>query len=484
MELLIYAQAHQTEELRAEKIRLMQYITESVQYLERILRAKLSVGEQSAFSGCESAKSKSPNPNEASSVSSNEKIKVIKQAPIRIGQSQSQPAPTPTIISESSEDSERDSDLSHSLLTVSSISDDHEAHEQLQHIDTFHDADLTHFLHIMRGHTTPWKVFVFGSESWGTSCLASDIDVAISLHFRHSRWVKKYLLQHLSALLTANDRERVLQITTILNAKCPIIRIQHHALVAVSVDISIADCFCLKRKTLMISLIEHYEARLKLPVRKLMIFIKIWSKNRGINDSFGGYLNSFGFALLIVKFLQCTHGRDIPRNRHILSYNNAKTLRALLFEFFVFFLFDFDLETRAVAVTAESAEVCARWRTEQRGESVLEIVDPANGRNNVGAQVEHEQWLHIKSEFVRSFLILRKEELADSDEDGAKKMSAMALFRVLTAIPSYHHVLDEDQMSRSDLDSLESWDELEELQQAEQGECEDDLLYICQPFEH
>jgi len=476
MELLIYAQTYQTAELRVEKIRLIQYIRESVQYLENFLRAKLLLGELTQLE----QSTQQAQPAQAQAQANPNLKQIIKQAPIRIGQSQSISQPTSNISELVHTDSE-DSDLSHSLTLSQCQSHssaelpDHDHHELLP------DADLTHFLHIMRGHTTPWKVFIFGSESWGTSCLASDIDVAISLHFGHSRWTKKYLLQHLSALLTANDREGVLKITTILNAKCPIIRIQHHALAAVSVDISIADRFCLKRKRLMISLISHFESRLKLPVRKLMIFTKIWSKNRGINDAFGGYLNSFGFALLIVKFLQCTHGRDIPRNKHILSYNHAKALRTLLFEFFVFFLFDFDLETRAVAVTAESAAVYTqkqKHRQKQKRESVLEIVDPANGRNNVGAQVEHEQWLHIKSEFVRSFLILRKEALAEAEA----AMSAMALFRLLTAIPSYHHVLDEDEMS--DLDSLESWDELEELQQKEQGECEGDLLYICQPFEH
>jgi len=79
---------------------------------------------------------------------------------------------------------------------------------------------------------------------------------------------------------------------------------------------------------LILNMIKHYETRYHLPVRKLIVFLKKWSKVRGINNSYHGYLNSFGFTLLILKFIQSSETQGLLQHRR-----SAADLVSGFFEF-------------------------------------------------------------------------------------------------------------------------------------------------------
>merc|ERR1719384_2192663 len=192
-----------------------------------------------------------------------------------------------------------------------------------------------------KANKKPWSVSIFGSESWGTSGADSDVDLAIFLNFPNSRFDKKFVLKMLARKLSEGDEVGQLVIKQLLHAKYPIVRIQHLQEKSIKVDISIADRFCSKRNELILNMITHYETRYHLPVRKLIVFLKKWSKVRGINNSYHGYLNSFGFTLLILKFVQSMVGQRPMQYRPSVS--------DLVVGFFEFYTLRYDLSAFSVS---------------------------------------------------------------------------------------------------------------------------------------
>merc|ERR1711933_229451 len=110
------------------------------------------------------------------------------------------------------------------------------------------------------------------------------------------------------------------------------------------IDVSIADRFCLKRTKLINEILCHYEGKFGLPMKRLIVFIKHWSKVRMINNSYKCYLNSYAYTLLIIKFIQ----HLLDDNKHIIYFN--KSLSFFVFSFFEFYLFKFDISKHEVAI--------------------------------------------------------------------------------------------------------------------------------------
>merc|ERR1711902_318502 len=293
---------------------------------------------------------------------------------------------------------------------------------------------LEHMSDKMISANRKWKEFKFGSESWGTSCGDSDVDMGISLNFRNKRFDKTYILKTLSQIISENDKNGWLRVQPLLNAKYPIIRIYHIKFNYIKIDISIADRFCLKRNKLICDLINYYENKLNLPIKKLIIFIKYWSKKRGINNSYKCYLNSFGFTLLIIKFIQYL----VNKNKHIIYYN--KSLSNLVFEFFQFYVHKLDITKYAVSINDDSI-----FNKKQSNHNILEIIDPVNAENNIAQNVGYYQYDHISSEFNRSIDILTGFMM--------EKQSEISLFNVLTQIPNISNNNDIDLKSNLSSDN-------------------------------
>merc|ERR1719412_2332622 len=184
-----------------------------------------------------------------------------------------------------------------------------------------------------RDYTEPWKLIKFGSAAWGTAWRQSDFDVAIRLNFPNKISDKKFVLSQLSRVISENDQNGVLMVHSLLHAKYPIIRVHHIRLKHIKFDISIADRYCMARNQLITEYIEYFEYEYGIPMKKLIVFIKHWSKQRGINNAYRCYLNSFGFTLLILQFVQ-----TLVANKNICN----KTISFFVYEFFAFYSYDFD----------------------------------------------------------------------------------------------------------------------------------------------
>jgi len=259
-----------------------------------------------------------------------------------------------------------------------------------------------------RGTKRVWSVFKFGSESWGTSCGDSDVDMGIGLNFPNSRFDKKFVLKQLAQSISEGDKDGQLRIQTLLHAKYPIIRIQHLREDAIKMDISIADRYCRRRNDFIRNVIAHYETRYELPVRKLIIFIKKWAKIRGINNSYYGYLNSYGFTLLILKFVQSLVAQ------HALRY--TRSVADLVVQFFDFYTLRYDLSAYSVSLqnpfvkdaVPKAGRIHERRRNLGPYPTMMQVVDPVNDQNNVASAVGHTQYHRMGTEFIRAFNILKE----------------------------------------------------------------------------
>eukprot|EP01084_Bolivina_argentea_P199086 340724_1 len=139
--------------------------------------------------------------------------------------------------------------------------------------------------------TTKWTVFIFGSQSDGTSSPSSDIDIAILLNFKNTRKDKEHLLLKLSQIISKLDPNKSLLVKCILRARYPIIKmydIKSHD----HMNVSIADRFCYQRNELIKSYIAHHTSvwskilKSDECIKKLIVFVKHWSKTRGINGAY------------------------------------------------------------------------------------------------------------------------------------------------------------------------------------------------------
>jgi len=305
--------------------------------------------------------------------------------------------------------------------------------EEIKAKDYSRDNERGTFLDNMatksRGTKRVWSVFKFGSESWGTSCGDSDVDMGIGLTFPNSRFDKKFVLKQLAHSISEGDKDGQLRIQTLLHAKYPIIRIQHLKEHSIKMDISIADRYCRRRNDFIRNVIAHYEARYELPVRKLIIFIKKWSKIRGVNNSYYGYLNSYGFTLLILKFVQSLVAQKMLRR----GQGPQRSVAHLVVEFFDFYTLRYDLSAHSVSVrnpfakdaASKSALVHEPRRNIGPYPTMMEVVDPVNDDNNVASAVGHTQYHRMGTEFIRAFNILK-----DSAVGGWT--SSQSVFKLLT----------------------------------------------------
>jgi len=272
-----------------------------------------------------------------------------------------------------------------------------------------------HFLENMAqkqaGHKRTWSVFKFGSETWGTSCGDSDVDIAIGLNFRNSRFDKKFVLKSLARVISEGDKDEQLRVKPLLHATYPIIKIHHIQEKSIKLDISIADRFCKRRQDIIRDIIDFYEKRYGLPVRKLVIFIKYWSKIRGINNSYKQFLNSFGFTLLILKFIQSLEEQCLPQFK--------ASVVPLVFAFFQFYTSHYNLYAYSVSVIdPKDRDRFKSNRLKRNGifepriremwpsGPMMEVMDPANDWNNVAMNVGPHQYDRMSVEFKRACHIL------------------------------------------------------------------------------
>ena len=185
----------------------------------------------------------------------------------------------------------------------------------------------------------------------------------------------------------------------------------------------------------------------------------MWSKHRLINDGKRGYLNSFGFTLLAIKYLQ---EMDIlPVLRYDSEYETLEVVREshprrneanvgqLVRGFFEFWGTRFDPQCHLVSILCVGL-LSKEWSV-FRGhpdQRFFLLQHPVQLEHNVAKNVRLSQWQHTQSECRRSLTILRGVDSMEMTQvmDSMNPMEAVAArFRALiqdTMVLSYSdHVL-------------------------------------------
>merc|ERR1711933_510687 len=184
------------------------------------------------------------------------------------------------------------------------------------------------------------------------------------------------------------------KVTTVLHARCPIITI-HSRKNSMKMDISVADDESIEiTKDLIHDLIEKYN-ELGFPIREFLVFIKHWTKKRCINDSPHRFVNSFGYTLMAIKYIQYL---AVKRRENM-------NLSCLVYGFFSFYALKFDAKKHVIDVMDDrysKEKDFAIFRHKLHCKRPLVIVDPANSTNNVTNNVRMKQWKAISLELQRA----------------------------------------------------------------------------------
>eukprot|EP01084_Bolivina_argentea_P157234 274001_1 len=274
---------------------------------------------------------------------------------------------------------------------------------------------------IMREIHIP-SVMIFGSIAFGLDGIGSDIDIAlpagiynqaVNAHLDTSRQVK--LLREFEKrlrLYSSKSRKRGFnwKIEPILHARVPIIKLsdKKHGL---SVDIGIRSTQM--PITRLISFYCSYDER----VRLVYMFIKRWSKRRRISDAMNGFPNSFGFIMLVTKFLQILPEPVIPimdwdRNKKKMMEKhsirrfkpNTMSLVELAVSFFDYFC-HLDYDSYQISITSAGLQ----WKHVQDynlnhpDQGTVLIEDPMSKNQNVTRSLKPDNLKVLKQEFFRGY---------------------------------------------------------------------------------
>eukprot|EP01083_Nonionella_stella_P061715 160754_1 len=257
-----------------------------------------------------------------------------------------------------------------------------------------------------------WDVFVFGSKTTGTSnsSPSSDIDIGISIDFKGTSFKlsesdREGLLFRLSQIISTHDPHNSLLIKDILHARYPIIKmydIKSHE----HLNVSISDDYCYERNELIKTCIAHHTSIWSKVVQsdeciqKLIVFVKHWSKMRGINGAYAGYINSFGFVVLVIKFVQWFEPTKLKEKQWNLG--------EILYEFYVFYASKFDWDRHCVSINHKFTKYIhitilyyRIFDKKVHPHYNLHIVDPVNINQNIARCVGAPQAKQIKFEFIR-----------------------------------------------------------------------------------
>eukprot|EP00484_Ammonia_sp_Unknown_P027769 CAMPEP_0197040382 /NCGR_PEP_ID=MMETSP1384-20130603/17090_1 /TAXON_ID=29189 /ORGANISM="Ammonia sp." /LENGTH=555 /DNA_ID=CAMNT_0042471125 /DNA_START=100 /DNA_END=1767 /DNA_ORIENTATION=- len=268
-------------------------------------------------------------------------------------------------------------------------------------------------------------VMIFGSIAFGLDGIGSDMDVALpasidnpEVHAHSNSQLQAKLLKIFQQRLNLASRKckalgLKFKVERILHARVPILKLTELALTkgALSIDVGL-------RSTQMpiTKLIRYYvDYDERVPV--FYNFIKRWSKTRQISEAMWGYPNSFGFVMLVTKFLQLLEEPLIPimeydrHKKQLVTVHsidkfraNTQTLIELAAAFFDYF-FNFDFEAYQIDITTCGLQ----WKHSQdyninhADQGTMLIEDPSVKTENVTRCLKPYNLKVMKEEFFRAY---------------------------------------------------------------------------------
>lgn len=218
---------------------------------------------------------------------------------------------------------------------------------------------------IIESHIPQCKCYTFGSYSTNLCTPSSDIDVVVL-----GLPPKKKVLHMVSHLFSQyNFCKKPLIIS---KAKVPIIKLED-SLTKIHVDISFDEEGGIKNTKIIKSLLKKYKW-----ARELIIILKYFISERGLDEPFTGGLGSYALSLMVISFLQ-----NHPSNN---MENPSKTnLGQLLIEFFGLYGKSFNYFYTGISVKdGNYYNKMEKGFFDPNNPFLLSVQDPNNEDNDVG----------------------------------------------------------------------------------------------------
>eukprot|EP01084_Bolivina_argentea_P112633 200870_1 len=149
-------------------------------------------------------------------------------------------------------------------------------------------------------------------------------------------------------------------------------------------------------------------------IRPFIVNIKYWCKMRDICNAFTGFMNSYGYVLMGIKYLQMIHPPILPIITDLNNMSNNKILddksnqwkvHQLLFGFFEFWgQFNY---------IKYGIDICKHGlfqRTDHDYITALMIMDPIDSNYNCASAVKRNQMESIMGEFARTIQLLSQHQ--------------------------------------------------------------------------
>jgi len=231
------------------------------------------------------------------------------------------------------------------------------------------------------------KFHVFGSVNTDLYLPSSDIDVVIFGKFKHPRQP----LFSLSGIL--NKTQQYHEVQVISHAKVPIIKLIDNQ-TNLSIDISFNMENGLQNSDLIKSYLKQYQQ-----LKPLVIVLKMFLLQRGLNEPYSGGIGSYAILLMLVNFLQVYVKKFSPQNQSNLGF--------LLIEFFLHYGRKFNYYVLGISTRnggGHFLKAARHWLDFQRP-YLLSIEDPQDPENDVGRS-SHRILPFVQRSFLTAYLRL------------------------------------------------------------------------------
>lgn len=217
------------------------------------------------------------------------------------------------------------------------------------------------------------KVYAYGSSTSGVALGDSDFDVCVVLpgskHVDKAFFGKDFAIKCLKALQRQAITDRMKNVNLVASANVPVLK--YHD---VDVDMDIDVTFGSDESVLVARLIRQHVIE-DVRIWNICLLVKQWAKNRLVCGAYEGYINSLGWVIMVIYFLQHVvkpriasryifekvngvEGEGEIQEQYNLTklptwrkdrHSRARTSTILL-HFFKFFAYEFDFSSEAISL--------------------------------------------------------------------------------------------------------------------------------------
>ncbi|KAK4052284.1 hypothetical protein OIO90_004365 [Microbotryomycetes sp. JL221] len=281
------------------------------------------------------------------------------------------------------------------------------------------------FLEQLANRVSPGaKLLPFGSMANGFALKNSDMDLCCLLDKSQPLKPASELVELLGSLI---EKETNFHVKMLPRARIPIIKLTMPPTSSVpfgmSCDIGFENRLALEN-TRLLRTYSLVDSRLRV----LVLFLKVWTKRRKINNPYRGTLSSYGFVLLVIHYLaqvrkpavlpnlqQLPLSRSVPLEELEVDGNditffddldnlstvwqcsNNDNVGDLLIEFFRYFAKDFTYAQSVISIRSE----CGLLTKESKGWMHDTDYDP-----DMIVRDQYRLCIEIRGEFMRAFRLL------------------------------------------------------------------------------